>query len=132
MGLIPLESNLYKSDLVVISHTIQLIEVDYFWHLKTFGVVLTDLQRRPDEDIHNRMTCPCTVQKMAKTSGSWMEKKLLTCVVKIGPQPVNSMMLKKIHNNQVRTQSKAKQSQGLRAKIGLKKIIKWLKQRKSK
>ena len=132
MGLIPLESNLYKSDLVVISHTIQLIEVDYFWHLKTFGVVLTDLQRRPDEDIHeqNDVSMHCT--ENGKTSGSWMEKKLLTCVVKIGPQPVNSMMLKKTHNNQVRTQWKAKQSQGLRAKIGLKKIIKRLKQRKSK
>ena len=30
MRLIPLESNLYKSDLVVISHTIQMIEVDNF------------------------------------------------------------------------------------------------------
>ena len=45
MSLIPLESNSYKSDPVVISHTIQMIEVDKFWYLKTFGVVLTDLQR---------------------------------------------------------------------------------------
>ena len=37
MDLIPLESNLYKSDLVVISHTIQMIEVDNFWHVKTLG-----------------------------------------------------------------------------------------------
>ena len=46
MGLIPLESNLHKSDPVVIPHTIQMIEVDKFWHLKTFGAVLTDIQRR--------------------------------------------------------------------------------------
>ena len=43
MSLIPLESNLYKSDKVVISCTIQMIEVDNFWHPNTFGVVLTDL-----------------------------------------------------------------------------------------
>ena len=33
MSLIPLESNSYKSDPVVISHTIEMIEVDNFWHL---------------------------------------------------------------------------------------------------
>ena len=43
MSLIPLESNLYKNDLAVISQTIQIIEVDNFWHLKTFEVVLTDI-----------------------------------------------------------------------------------------
>ena len=39
MGSIPLESNSYESDLVVILHTIQMKEVDNFWHLKTFGAV---------------------------------------------------------------------------------------------
>ena len=39
MSLIPIESNLYKNDLVVISQTIQMIEVDNFWHLKTFEPV---------------------------------------------------------------------------------------------
>ena len=52
MDLIPLESNSYKSDLVVISHTIQMIEVNNFWHLTTFEVVLTDLWRRQDKEIH--------------------------------------------------------------------------------
>ena len=62
MSLIPLESNLYKSDPVVISHTIQMIEVDNFWHLKTFGAVLTDLCRRWDEEIHEQkdMSMHCT------------------------------------------------------------------------
>ena len=49
MGLTPLESNLHKNDLVVISQIMQMIEVDNFWHLKTFEGVLTDLQRRWDE-----------------------------------------------------------------------------------
>ena len=51
MSLIPLESNSYKSDPVIISHTIQMIEVDNSWHLKNFGAVLTDMQIRRDEEI---------------------------------------------------------------------------------
>ena len=43
--LTPLESNLSKSDLEVISHIIHMIEVDKFWHQKTFEVVLVDLWR---------------------------------------------------------------------------------------
>ena len=69
---------------------------------------------------------------MAKAMESLMEKKLLTCVAKIGPQPVNSMMEKKAQNEKVRTQKKAKQLQGWRARIGLERIIKQLKQRKLK
>ena len=61
-----------------------------------------------------------------------MEKKLLTCVAKIGLQPANSMMEKKAGNEKGGTQRKAKQSQGWRANTGLERIIKWLKQRKSK
>ena len=62
MSLIPLELNLYKNDLVVISQTIQMIEVDNFWHLKTFEVVLTELQRRWDNVIHEQkdMSKHCT------------------------------------------------------------------------
>ena len=54
MGLTPLESNLHKNDPVVISQIMQMIEVDNFWHLKTFEVVLTDLWRRLDEGIHEQ------------------------------------------------------------------------------
>ena len=49
MGLTPLELNLHKKDLVVISLIMQMIEADSFWHLKTFEAVLTDLWRRWDE-----------------------------------------------------------------------------------
>ena len=41
--LTPLEMNLYKSDLAVISHIIHMIEVGNFWHQKTFEVVLAYL-----------------------------------------------------------------------------------------
>ena len=62
MGLTPLESNLHKNDLVVISQIMQMIEVDNFWHLKTFEVVLSDLRRRWDEGIHEQkdMSTHCT------------------------------------------------------------------------
>ena len=46
MRLIPLESNLHQTDPVVISQTIQMIEVYNFWHLQTFEVVLTEFQRK--------------------------------------------------------------------------------------
>ena len=91
MSLIPLESNFYKNDLVVISQTIQMIEVNNFWHLKTFEAVLTKLW---DELIHKQKDVSML---------NWMEKKLLTCVVKIRPQPVNSTMVKKTQNKKVRT-----------------------------
>ena len=62
MSFITFESNLYKNDPVVISQTIQMIEVDNFWHLKIFEVVLTELQRRWDEVIHEQkdMSMHCT------------------------------------------------------------------------
>ena len=43
MNLIPLESNLHKYDLVIISQIINLIEADYFCHCKTFESVMSNL-----------------------------------------------------------------------------------------
>ena len=43
MNLIPLESNLHKYDLVIISQIINMIEVDNFWHRKTFESVMSNL-----------------------------------------------------------------------------------------
>ena len=53
-GLTPLESNLHKYDLVIISQIMQMIEADNLWHLKNFEAVLTDLGRRWDEQIHKQ------------------------------------------------------------------------------
>ena len=44
MDLIPLESNLHKYDLVIISQIINMIELDNFWHHKTFESVMSDLR----------------------------------------------------------------------------------------
>ena len=75
--LIPLESNSYKSDLVVISHTIQMIEVDNFWHLMTFGVVLTDLERRQDEEIHEQKDMSLRCTENGKTNGELDGKEVI-------------------------------------------------------
>ena len=44
MDLIPLESNLHKFNLVIISQIINMIESDNFWHCKTFELVMSNLQ----------------------------------------------------------------------------------------
>ena len=43
MNLIPLESNLHKYDLVIISQIINMIEADNFWHCKMSESVMSDL-----------------------------------------------------------------------------------------
>ena len=44
MDLIPLESNLHKFNLVIISQIINMIESDNFWHCKMFESVMSDLR----------------------------------------------------------------------------------------
>ena len=44
MDLIPLESNLHKFHLVIISQIINMIESDNFWHHRTFVSVMSDLR----------------------------------------------------------------------------------------
>ena len=41
--IIPLESSLYKTDLVINQHITQMIDTDILWYKKTFGAILTDL-----------------------------------------------------------------------------------------
>ena len=52
MNLIPLESNIHKYDLGIISQIIKMIETDSFWHYKSFESVLSDLQNMLTEGIH--------------------------------------------------------------------------------
>ena len=51
MDLIPLESNLHKFNLVIISQIINMIESDNFWHHKTFESVMSDLRNMWAEGI---------------------------------------------------------------------------------
>ena len=61
MDLIPLESNLHKFHLVIISQIINMIETDNFWHCKTFESVMSDLRNMWTEGIqeleNSRMYC---------------------------------------------------------------------------
>ena len=41
--MIPLELNLYKNDLVINQHIMQMINTDIFWYEKTFRVILMEL-----------------------------------------------------------------------------------------
>ena len=54
MDLTPLKLNLYENDVVVILHIIHMIDVDNFWHQKTFEGVLADLQRSCNKEIHKQ------------------------------------------------------------------------------
>ena len=51
MDLIPLESNLHKYDLVIISQIINMIKMDNFWHRKTFESIMNDLRNMWTEGI---------------------------------------------------------------------------------
>ena len=61
MDLIPLESNLYKFHPVIISQIINMIELDNFWHRKTFESVMSNLRNMWMEGIqeleNSRMYC---------------------------------------------------------------------------
>ena len=61
MDLIPLESNLHKFHLVIISQIINMIESDNFWHHKTFKSVMSGLRNMWTEGIreleHSCMYC---------------------------------------------------------------------------
>ena len=110
MDLIPLESNSYKSDPVVISHTIQMIEVIFFGILRPFRQSYPTSREDRTKNSMKIKISPCTVQKKTKLIESWMRKKLLTSVVKVGLQPVKSTMEKKAGNEKFMTQRRAKQS----------------------
>ena len=44
MDLIPIESNLHKFHLVIISQIINMIKLDNFWHRRTFESVMSNLR----------------------------------------------------------------------------------------
>ena len=61
MDLIPLESNFHKFHPVIISQIINMIELDNFWHRRTFESVMSDLQNMWTEGIqefeNSRIDC---------------------------------------------------------------------------
>ena len=77
MDLTPLESNLYKGDLAAISHIIHMIEVDNFWHQKTYEVVLADLWRNHDKEIHEQENEALHCTENEKTHEEMDEKEVI-------------------------------------------------------
>ena len=75
--LTPLESYSYKSDLVVISHIIHMIEVDNFWHHRTFEAVLANFQRSCDEEIHEQENMALHSTENDKSNGKLDEKDVI-------------------------------------------------------
>ena len=64
--LIPLESNLHRSDPVIIQHTMQMIDTDIHWHEQTFRDIIMELRKlqsgetptKPSEETsETAMTC---------------------------------------------------------------------------
>ena len=43
--MIPLESDMYRSDPVVIQHTMQMINTDIHWHEQTFREIIMELRK---------------------------------------------------------------------------------------
>ena len=83
-----------------------MIEMDNFWHLKTFGAVLAYLWRRWDKEIHEQkdMSMHCT--ENGKTNNELDGKEVIGLCSKIRPQLVIFMMEKKAQNKKVRHSEK--------------------------
>ena len=73
MDLIPIESNLHKYDLVIISQIINMIETDGFWHRKTFESVMSNLRNLWTEGIRElenaSMHCTNNAENDAEMDG---------------------------------------------------------------
>ena len=67
INLIPLESNLHKFNLVMISQIINMIKWDKFWHRKTFESVMSDLRNIGQKESENWEMHTCIVQIITKT-----------------------------------------------------------------
>ena len=83
--LTPLESSLYKSDPAVIQHIIHIIEVDNFWHQKTFEVVLADLWRNWDKEVYEQENRTLRCKENAKAHEDMDEKEVIDLCSKSKP-----------------------------------------------
>ena len=132
MDLTPLESNLYKSNPLVISHIIHMIKVDNFWHQKTFEVVLANLWRSHDKEIHEQEneTLHCTEND--KTHRELDEKEVINLCSESQTTTSETCKGEESKKRENCDMEESKPMQGWRVKIDLKRIIKWKKLRKSK
>ena len=132
MRLTPLELNLHKYDLVTISQVMQMIEMDNFWHQKTFKSVLTDLRKMGNEGIHEQedISMYCTENSKIDNEMDGVEVIDLCSDSKTK----NGKRRKGKESSKQETQDKTKstQSSERKAKIGLEKVSLQLKMKKMK
>ena len=89
-----------------------MIEVDKFWHPKSFEAVLADLWRSCNKELLKQENEALHYTENDKTNRKWMRKKLSNSAVKVRLQLVKSAREKKAGNEKVMTQRRAKQLQG--------------------
>ena len=73
MDLILLESNLHQYHPVIISQIINMIELDNFWHRKTFESVMSNLRNLWSEGIQELENARMRCTDDDKTTMRWME-----------------------------------------------------------
>ena len=73
MDLIPLELNLHKYDLVIISQIKNMIKTDNFWYCKTFESVMSDLRNMWMEGIRELENTSMHCTNNDETMLKWME-----------------------------------------------------------
>ena len=72
-----------------------MIEVDNFWHQKTFDTVFADLQRSHDREIHEQENTMLHCTENEKTHEESDEKEIFDHCSESQIQPVNSAREKK-------------------------------------
>ena len=122
MDLTPLELNLHKYDLVIISQIIEMIETDVFWHHKTFESVLSNLRNMWMEGIHElentSMYCTNNTENNDEMDG--LEVIDLCSVVRLKTRHVARE--KKVQNKKTKTKQNLMQPIEWKMKLGPKRV----------
>ena len=103
MGLTPLDSNLHKYDLVIISQTMPMIDADNCWHQKTFNVVLSALWRRWDEQIHEQKDVSMHCTENSEINNKMDGVEIIDLFNESKTKMVNDMREKKTQSKKVKT-----------------------------
>ena len=109
-----------------------MIEVDNFWHLKTFEAVLTKLQRRWDKVIHKQKDMPTHCTENSKINDEKDGKEVIDMCSE------NQITTSELHDGEESTKQesqykmKSKTITRMEGKNRPEKINKWLKVKKTK
>ena len=110
----------------------QMIEVDNFWHLKTFEAVLTDLQRRWDDRIHEQKDVSTHCTENSETNDGMEGIEVIDLCSKNQTKKVNSTGKRKHKARKSGQNEKQNNCKDGERKIGLGKVSQRLKVKKMK